>query len=161
MNYKAIKELCDTKRISLPDLSEQVGLSKTGLYKTIANSSMKVDTLERIAEVLEVPIFIFFYKQGDFAEKLLDFVSKDIETEIRKPVQDEINLLKNQVNDLINEKMLYQKELEALMREHIELQANVINHGFAFLISAGKEKKSSVVEKHKGIEAPGGEEVEP
>jgi transcriptional regulator with XRE-family HTH domain len=60
MNYNKIKDLADQRKIKIIELSEKIGLSKTGLYKTISNKSMKVDTLEAIAKELNVSITQFF-----------------------------------------------------------------------------------------------------
>jgi len=60
MNFNKIAEFCDKNRISLPDLADQIGVSKPGLYRSIQNQSMKVETLEKIAKALNVSITQFF-----------------------------------------------------------------------------------------------------
>jgi transcriptional regulator with XRE-family HTH domain len=60
MNFSKIKTICEEKGLTIPGLADKIGLSEAGLYQSIRNQSMKVDVLEKIAEVLETPIWIFF-----------------------------------------------------------------------------------------------------
>ncbi len=60
MKYKIIKEMCEAKKISLPELAEKIGMSKGGIYTAINNESLKIDALEKIAEILKVDISVFF-----------------------------------------------------------------------------------------------------
>ena len=60
MNYDHILSLCEQKRISLPQLADKIGASRAGIYRMIEDKTMKVETLEKIAEALEVPVGVFF-----------------------------------------------------------------------------------------------------
>lgn len=55
-----IKNICEGKKISLPDLAKKIGMSKAGFYTSLNNNTIKVDTLQKIADVLEVDIKYFF-----------------------------------------------------------------------------------------------------
>ena len=46
--------------MSIPQLAEKIGISEAGLYQSLRNQSMKVDILEKIAQELNVPVWIFF-----------------------------------------------------------------------------------------------------
>lgn len=59
-NFKIIRELCKSKKIELKELAEKVGISKTALYELIDRGSTKTEILEKIANVLDVDISIFF-----------------------------------------------------------------------------------------------------
>ena len=94
MLYNKIKLLCDEKRISIPELSEKIGLSKTGLYKSIANKTMKVDTLEKIAETLGVSIYEFFeFDINSSTQKNIDARRDDLQTQLET-----IELLEKELN---------------------------------------------------------------
>ncbi|MEI6884808.1 MAG: helix-turn-helix transcriptional regulator [Bacteroidota bacterium] len=60
MNFNKIKEYCDQNGLSIPELAEKIGISKPGLYRSIQEETMKVETLEKIANTLKVPIWHFF-----------------------------------------------------------------------------------------------------
>ena len=59
MNINKINELCSKRGITLLQLSKKIGMSNS-FYTTLKTGSLKVETLEKIAEVLEVPITVFF-----------------------------------------------------------------------------------------------------
>ena len=53
---RALKE----KKVSQKTLAANIGMSETGFVQMINNSSIKVETLERICEELGLPINYFF-----------------------------------------------------------------------------------------------------
>jgi transcriptional regulator with XRE-family HTH domain len=60
MNYNEIKMLCERRRIPIKEVAAKCGITEAGLHQMIRNKSMKIDVLEKVAEVLEVPVSIFF-----------------------------------------------------------------------------------------------------
>ncbi len=60
LKYNKIKELLTEKGLTFTALAEKIGVSRAGLYHTIENNTLSVSTLEKIAEVLEVPVTVFF-----------------------------------------------------------------------------------------------------
>lgn len=48
------------KQITMTALAGQVGMSRGGLSTAINNKTLTIETLEKIAEVLEVPVSVFF-----------------------------------------------------------------------------------------------------
>ncbi|MEI6143967.1 MAG: helix-turn-helix transcriptional regulator [Mariniphaga sp.] len=60
MNYEKIKEYCDDRGISLPELAKKIELTKSGLYLAISKKTITVEKLEKIATELKVPIWYFF-----------------------------------------------------------------------------------------------------
>ena len=72
-----IKEICNEKRITIPQLAEKIGVSK-GFYTTLKNNTLRVDTLIKISEILEVPLKSFFddedisFGYEDQKEKIAD-----------------------------------------------------------------------------------------
>lgn len=77
MNYDKIKELLTDKRITMKAFSESIGMSRRGLYAAIDNKTLTIETLEKIAEALEVPVKVFF-ETG--SENEIDFLKKELET---------------------------------------------------------------------------------
>ncbi|MEQ3162704.1 helix-turn-helix transcriptional regulator [Parabacteroides goldsteinii] len=63
-NLQLISELLKKKKMSQKDFCEQVGLTDVSLRRIIERNSTKTETLEKIAEVLNVPIGYFFGEQS-------------------------------------------------------------------------------------------------
>lgn len=59
-NLQQIKTLASAKKISLKKLSEEIGLTPTGLSKIMRENSTTTATLEKIASVLGVSPAVFF-----------------------------------------------------------------------------------------------------
>lgn len=60
MNYR-IKEICDLKGIKVKSIIDKVGISLPALYNIVnGKMSPKMETLEKIAEALEVPMWQLF-----------------------------------------------------------------------------------------------------
>lgn len=62
-NLHLISELLKKKKMPQKDFCERVGLTDVSLRRIIERNSTKTETLERIAEVLNVPISYFFGEQ--------------------------------------------------------------------------------------------------
>lgn len=65
MIYSKINIICKIKGTTVVELSEKIGMTKN-FYRTMRNKSLRVDTLEKICEVLDVPIEYFFYNEQEF-----------------------------------------------------------------------------------------------
>lgn len=57
---KLIRELVSKRKISISDFCEQVGISDQALRNIEKRNSTKTEILEKIAEVLNVPVGYFF-----------------------------------------------------------------------------------------------------
>lgn len=58
--YDKIKILSKTQNLKIRDLAEKVDMTEAGFYKSFKNNSLKVETLQKIADVLAVDIREFF-----------------------------------------------------------------------------------------------------
>jgi len=63
MNYNTLLSQIKNKGLTVSRLADLIEMSKTGLYAAIEKKTLTVDKLEKISEVLEVPILIFFEGQ--------------------------------------------------------------------------------------------------
>lgn len=61
-NLQIIRSLLHERKISIRDFSKMIGITEQGLQKIMRENTTKVDTLETIADKLDVPIDIFFDK---------------------------------------------------------------------------------------------------
>lgn len=65
MIYRRIQEIARERGLTILEVAEKIGMSN-GLYRTLRNKSLKVETLEKIAKVLNVDIEDFFWEQSQF-----------------------------------------------------------------------------------------------
>ena len=59
-NLLKIKELAKQKNIQLKQLAELAGISEQGMHKILRQNSTTIETLERLAAILEVSPCVFF-----------------------------------------------------------------------------------------------------
>ena len=55
-----IKSIAQARQISIEQLAEQVGIKSQAIHLMVRTGSTRIETLEKIAEVLGVPCKIFF-----------------------------------------------------------------------------------------------------
>ena len=60
MDYSRIKVELEQKSISIRDLCYKIDVTEQGLHQMIRNKSMKVEILERISNVLGLPVSYWF-----------------------------------------------------------------------------------------------------
>jgi len=67
MDINKINELCLERGITILQLSKKIGMSNS-FYTTLKSGSLKVETLEKIAAALEVPVTVFF--ENSYSDEL-------------------------------------------------------------------------------------------
>lgn len=122
MNFNKIKFLSDEKNISLKKLCVEIDVTEQGLQKMFANNSMKIETLEKIAKVFDVPVSYFFDdKKTDCiiqtnGHKNTYKVNSDeisIASDTKETYKDlEIENLKQQIADLKRDKEFLQETIK-------------------------------------------------
>ena len=60
LNLQKIKKLSEIKKIPLRDVAKEIGTSSQSLSRMIRDNGTRIDTLEKIAKVFDVPIGYFF-----------------------------------------------------------------------------------------------------
>jgi len=102
-----IKNLAKSKKIPLSELYEKIEMTGQGFNIALKNNTLKIETLLKICEVLEVDISYFFetsevennsFKRNDNNRKEANFLSKNPNIELLQKIKDlenEITLLKN------------------------------------------------------------------
>ena len=78
-NLSIIRELCKEKNISLKKLGQEIGIkTPQGVQRMINENSTTIDRLERIAKLLNVPIWIFFDLDPELSyKKKIESLEKD------------------------------------------------------------------------------------
>lgn len=59
-NLQKIKDLAETRKISIRELADRVGVKENQIHVMCRTNSTKIDTLEKIAHELGVPTAYFF-----------------------------------------------------------------------------------------------------
>ena len=65
---KRIKEIAQARKITIEELADKIGVKAQAIHLMVRTGSTRIETLERIAEVLEVPTKIFFDEKFDITE---------------------------------------------------------------------------------------------
>ncbi len=107
MDFDRITKYAESKGITIKDLALKIDVAYSGLYRSIKKKSITVDTLERIAEALEVPVTVFFGITQNVDNHEIDAVKKE----------NEMLLLKNQ---LIITKLRSNQALIRLIRSRLK-----------------------------------------
>lgn len=107
-----LKNILLKKNLSMKELVAKIGMTENGFAYSIKNKTVKLITLEKIAEVLEVPVS-YFFGEGDTGlpkgKEATGAVSslKEATHEIEK-LKIEISSLKKENEDLRNDKQFLQ-----------------------------------------------------
>ena len=70
-----IKSIAQARHISIEQLAEQVGIKSQAIHLMVRTGSTRIETLEKIADVLKVPCKIFFddeFKIEDFQRLVIN-----------------------------------------------------------------------------------------
>ena len=59
-NLQRVKDIAERRRISIRELADRVGVKENQIHVMCRTNSTKIDTLEKIAQVLDVSISAFF-----------------------------------------------------------------------------------------------------
>lgn len=99
-NLNLIKALAEKKNIRITELAEAVGVSEQQMHLIVRKNSTKIETLEKIARVLGVPVTYFFDVEADLPNQP---EGKDTENAgdlaIENELREQISLLKSQLAD--------------------------------------------------------------
>lgn len=75
-NLMRIKTLAESRKISVRELAERVGVKENQIHVMCRTNSTKIDTLERIAQILGVPISYFFDEPKELRQAGRDYVER-------------------------------------------------------------------------------------
>ena len=110
MNYQKIEDERRARNLTLEDFANKIGVSQAGYNQMLRSQSMKIATLEKIAEVLQMPVSSFFEPKdgnsgiqqiangnGNFMNVALESCQREVEAlRAALAAKDElISLLKN------------------------------------------------------------------
>jgi transcriptional regulator with XRE-family HTH domain len=101
MDYSRIKTELDRKHISIRDLCYKIDITEQGLHQMIRNKSMKIEVLERISQVVGVPVSFWF---GNTDSNTLRNTELNSEEQVKPTiVHQKIDSLTKDLNDMLKD----------------------------------------------------------
>lgn len=106
VNLLKIKDLAKSKKITLNDVAESIGMTPQALSRMIKDNSTKVTTLESLCELFNVPIGYFFDSSSELpnTKKLggepMESKSKDV-ARLSDSERAELMVLRERVHSLM------------------------------------------------------------
>jgi len=89
MDYSRIKIELEHKGISIRELCYMIDVTEQGLHQMIRNRSMKIETLERISNVLLLPVSYWFENEINTEDSVLE--DSDQKKSCRKRKQNKLS----------------------------------------------------------------------
>lgn len=133
--YDRIKAILDEKGISLRELGEKVGMSVNGIYTGFNRKSLKVDTLLKIIQVLDIEPGQLFDEQKEKERRLVLLNRKLQESE------ELITFLRDKQSEFMT---AYEMELLSKAKEQL-------NNWHYYIKNTPKKKLLSLINTHKGL----------
>ena len=97
LDFNKIKQQTTEKQMTMTALADQIGMSRGGLSTAINNKTLTIEALEKIAEVLDVPVTVFFDEQSanwNNKELIAEIVTLEIKNQ---DLEEKINTLKDTI----------------------------------------------------------------
>jgi transcriptional regulator with XRE-family HTH domain len=99
MNYNKLENLVKSHNLDIVAFCTSIGMSKGGYYRMLQDKTLKVEVLERISDVLGVPVGVFFDEEPTTAP--INYQKKYIEClEENSRLQKEMSSLKDEIRSL-------------------------------------------------------------
>lgn len=95
---KTVKKYCRQRGLTLKDLAVRIGMTETGLSRSLKKKSLKVKALEDIAKELDVPVRFFFEEGEKLEESLEDYPAW------KEGVEKRLKALENELQQLRSSK---------------------------------------------------------
>ncbi len=160
MNLKQIEIISEAKGIKIKDLADKAEVAFSGLYRAIKENSIKASTLERIAEILEVPISVFFGLGSEIEKEIIDLKKENINqknyiTTLETYLEQNIEHIKQQkdlIDILVEEKKrinLYMESFEKIANANPELKNNIGVKEVVKFLDDSPEHKAILKELYK------------
>jgi len=124
MVLSEIKKIAEEREKALSKIAVQIGMSPNNLHKCIRDNRMEAGQLEKIAEILDVSVLVFFDEGINLIASEVRKKKKSAhctgcidKSEIISLQRDKISLLERNLNDLENELAAAKKEVTQLPKK--------------------------------------------
>ena len=112
MNYNELKTIAERKKFTINELAESIGMTSTGLKRSIEGETMSIKTLRDLCDILQISIAEFF---GEATPGDGQWVAAEaIPYNIGKQPQGEVAQLLARIAELKEDKAFLQAQLSAL-----------------------------------------------
>lgn len=111
MNYNDLKILAERKKITIKDLAESIGMTSTGLKRSIEGETMSIKTLRDLCDILQISIAEFFGETSGDGQWV---AAETIPYNIGKQPKGEVQQLYARIAELKEDKAFLQAQLAAL-----------------------------------------------
>lgn len=88
-NLSKIRTLAEKQKISIRNLSKEIGITEQGLQKIMRENSTKTETLEKICKILNVSMSYFLDENTDEYKPNVSTIFKNYEITIQLKVTSE------------------------------------------------------------------------
>lgn len=125
MDVNRLKDLLQSKKINQRELADKIGYTQTAISQAISRGDFKVSMLEKIADVLEVPMNYFFVEKNriEIKGQVHNGTGDNVSIDANQELLTENEILKEKVNGLIKENEGLKNQIE-LLREMNEILKN-------------------------------------
>lgn len=79
-NFLLIRTLCEERKITMRELARRIGRDESTIQSAIRRGTTNTKTIEKIAEVLEVPVGYFFDAEPKAGSKTVNTLPENGET---------------------------------------------------------------------------------
>ena len=79
-NFLLIRTLCEERKITMRELARRIGRDESTIQSAIRRGTTNTKTIEKIAEVLEVPVGYFFDAEVKTSSKQVTTLPENAET---------------------------------------------------------------------------------
>jgi len=117
-----VKLFCKARGITLAELSEKIGMSRSGLFQTMRKQTMTLKTIEEISRVLDVDVQVLlgWFNVASRGNSILYFdgIIDDLSLLIEKSIGKHSNVIKestDRLKALYSNLVNYTKSLEELI----------------------------------------------
>ena len=111
MNYNEIKILAEQKKFTIKDLADAIGMTSTGLKRSIEGETMSIKTLRDLCDILQISIAEFFGETSGDGQWV---AAEAIPYNMGRQPSDEVQQLYARIAELKEDKAFLQAQLSAL-----------------------------------------------
>lgn len=94
MLEKTVKKYSKQQGLTLKELAEKIDMSEAGLHRALRTKSLKVKTLERLSDVLQVPASTLLGEEEKVSERSLPY-SKN-----KERLEERLRSLENEIDQI-------------------------------------------------------------
>jgi transcriptional regulator with XRE-family HTH domain len=148
MNYEKLKKVVSDKGVTLNDLCQHIDMTESGFHAAVKNNSLKVKTIELIADYLDISVSNFF----DENYSNLDTIKKTSKTEKQSLSNNVVEKLLTEKAELLQEKLQEKERLIQRLEKELDRRDRLEDSFFSdfknFLRqygSLGSEKKHNEI----------------